>query len=191
MSATNNPQGFTPVYHPSGVTIPVNIYQPSTLPASAIYRGDPVTMSGGTDVITVATTSGVVVGVFAGCEYINAAGVPVESPYWPGSTVGASSTNLKFFVYDDPFTTFEVQANGSLTAADIGGSADSVAIGTGSTASGVSLGVISSTITGAAAVKQWRIVGLGGSTTNVWGDAYTVVRVKIGQSQLITTPNSI
>jgi hypothetical protein len=40
-------------------------------------------------------------------------------------------------------------------------------------------------------VQQWRILGVGNQIDNAWGDAYTIVRVKIGQSQLLTQPNAI
>jgi len=47
------------------------------------------------------------------------------------------------------------------------------------------------TLSGAATVKQWRIMGLGQGIDNAWGDAYTVLRVTLGQSQRFTEVNAI
>ena len=189
MSATAAPQGFLPVFHPSGVITP-NIYKPTVSggPSSAIYKGDPVKMTGDTTVVAIAAASDAIVGVFAGCEYTDVTGKPTESSYWPGTTTGA--TNITFYVYDDPFIIFEVQDAGSLANTAIGDSADSV-IAAGNTNTGVTASKLSNTLGGAATVKQWRIVGLSQAIDNAWGDAFTVVRVRIGQSQLISTPNAI
>lgn len=191
MTAVAAPQGLLPVYHPSGVNIPQSVYQPtvSNGPTAAIYKGDPVVLSGDTSVVTIASGSAAILGVFAGCEYTDATGKPVVSPYWPGTTTGA--TNIKFYVYDCPFTIYEVQGAGAVANTAIGDSADTT-IAAGSTSTGVSgTKLATGTLSGAATVKQFRIVGLGGGSDNAWGDAFTIVRVRIGQSQLITTPNAI
>jgi hypothetical protein len=190
MSATLAPQGFVPVYHPSGLSMPVSVYTPTTAngPSAAIYRGDPVKLTGTTDVINISTGSDAIIGVFAGCEYNDASGKPTESSYWPGTTTGA--TNIKFYVNDDPFTVFEVQAAGSIAITAVGDSADATIVA-GNTNTGTTATRLSTTLSGAATVKQWRILGLGQEIDNAWGDAYTIVRVKIGQSQVISTPNAI
>lgn len=190
MSATNAPFGFTPVYHPSGQIV-ANVYQPSVAngPTSAIYKGDPVKLTGADTVCILAGDADAIIGVFAGCEYNDATGKPTVSSYWPGTTTGA--TNIKFYVYDDPFIVYEAQGAGSIANTAIGDSCDSTAA-TGNTNTGVSgIYLKSGTLSGAATVKQWRILGLGQQTNNAWGDSYTIVRVKIGQSQLITEPNAI
>lgn len=190
MSASNAPFGFAPVFHPSGQIV-ANIYTPTVAngPTSAIYKGDPVKLSGDTSVVTLAGDADAIIGVFAGCEYTDATGKPTVSSYWPGTTTGA--TNIKFYVYDDPFIVYEAQGAGAIAITAIGDSCDSTAA-TGNTNTGVSgIYLKSGTLSGAATVKQWRILGLGGSISNAWGDAYTVVRVKIGQSQLISEPNAI
>ena len=190
MSATLAPQGFVPVFHPSGLSMPVNVYTPTTTngPSGAIYRGDPVKLTGDTDVINISNGSDAIIGAFAGCEYNDATGKPVESSYWPGTTTGA--TNIVFYVYDDPFTVFEVQANGSIPVTAVGDSANAVIVA-GNVNTGTTGTRLSSTLSGAATVRQWRILGLGQQIDNAWGDAYTIVRVKIGQSQLISEPNAI
>lgn len=189
MSAVVSPQGFVPVFHPSGQTV-ANLYQPTVAngPTAAIYKGDPVKLSGDTNVVTIAAGSDAIIGVFAGCEYTDATGKPTESSYWPGTTTGA--TNIKFWVYDDPFIVYEVQQGGSAANTVIGDSSDSV-IAAGNANTGITGSYLSHTLGGAGTVKQWRYQGLGQQLDNAWGDAYTIVRVTIGQSQRITQVNSI
>lgn len=186
MSATSSTQGFAPVWHPSGQIV-ANLYEPTVSTNAAIYKGDPVKLDGTTGVCVIAAGSDAIIGVFAGCEYVDVDGKPTFRPYWPGSTAGA--TNIKFWVYDDPFIVYEVQDVGSLAATAIGDSADSVIVA-GSTATGVT-GSYLSTLGGAGTVKQWRVMGLGRAVDNAWGDAYTIVQVTMGQSQRITQVNAI
>lgn len=192
MSATNAPQGFIPVYHPSGQIV-ANLYEPTVATNAAIYKGDPVVLTGATSVCTIAVGSGgspgLVSGVFAGCEYINADGKPVYSPYWPGSTTGA--TGIKYWIYDDLNIVYEVQGDGSVANTAIGDSANFTAAA-GSTYTGVTASVLqTSSLAGAATAKQFRIIGLGQQVDNAWGDSYTVVRVQIAQNQRFTPVNSI
>jgi len=188
MSATLAPFGFKPVFHPSGQIV-ANLYQPTTIHASACYAGDPVKLTGGTDVIAIAAGSDAIIGVFAGCEYTNSDGVPVQSPYWPASQAG--TTNIKWWVYDDPLIVYESQGAGVVAATAIGDSCDST-IGAGNAYTGVSgTKLATGTLSGAATVKQWRIMGLGQGIDNAWGDAYTVLRVTLGQSQRFTEVNAI
>ena len=188
MSAVSSPQGFKPVFHPSGQIV-ANAYYPTVATNAAIYKGDPVKLDGTTGVVIIAGGSDAIIGVFAGCEYTDVDGKPRYSPYWPGSTSGA--TNIVFYVYDDPFIVYEVQGAGVVAATAIGDSADST-IAAGSTYTGNTASYLATaSLAGAATVKQWRIMGLGGGIDNAWGDAYTVLRVTIGQSQRITEVNSI
>lgn len=188
MSATSSPQGFIPVFHPSGQIV-ANPY-PSVNTAAAIYKGDPVKIDTTSGVI-IAGVNDAILGVFAGCEYVDVDGKPNVKPYWPGSTSGA--TNVTFYVYDDPFIEYDVQSgiNGTaLAATAVGDSADSV-IATGSTYTGVTGSYLSATLSGAGGPNQWRIIGVSGQIGNAWGDAYTIARVKIAKSQLITTPAAV
>lgn len=188
MSATLAPFGFKPVFHPSGQIV-ANLYQPTTINASACYSGDPVKLTGGTDVVAIAAGGDAIIGVFAGCEYVTATGDRIQSPYWPASLAGV--TDIKWWVYDDPFIIYEAQGAGVVAATAIGDSCDST-IAAGNAYTGVSATKLTTgTLSGAATVKQWRIVGLGQAIDNAWGDAYTVLRVTIGQSQRFTEVNAI
>jgi hypothetical protein len=190
MSAVSAPQGFLPVFHPSGQIV-ANTYYPTVAsgPTSAIFKGDPVKLTGDTTVVSLAGDSDAICGVFAGCEYTDVDGKPTYKPYWPGTTSGA--TNIVFYVYDDMNIIYEAQGAGSVANTAIGDSCDSTAA-TGSTYTGVSAVVLKTgTLSGAATVKQWRIVGLGQQVTNAWGDAFTVLRVRVGLNQFVSEPNAI
>lgn len=192
MSATNAPQGFLPVFHPSGQIV-ANAYTPTVATNAAIYKGDPVTLTGATSVAIIAVgtagSPGVVGGVFAGCEYTNSDGKPVYSPYWPGSTSGA--TNITFWIWDDLNIVYEVQGAGSVAITAIGDSAD-YTYAAGSSYTGVSASYLATgSLAGAATAKQFRIIGLGQQVDNAWGDSYTVVKVQIAQNPRFTPVNSI
>ena len=188
MSATNAPFGVRAVYHPSGV-IRSEAFFPTTIPASACYRGDPVKLTGDGDVVGIATGSNAIIGIFDGCEYVDAQGVPQTSPYWPASLSGV--TNIKWYVITDINTVFEVQGAGAVAATAVGDSAD-LTIAAGNTNTGTSASYLATgSLSGAATVKQWRIMGLGQQVNNAWGDSYTIVRVTIGQSQRFTEVNAI
>lgn len=188
MSATNAPFGLRAVFHPSG-TIRTETFFPTAINASACYKGDPVKLTGGTDVVSIATGSNAIIGVFDGCKYIDSTGKPTYSPYWPASLSGV--TGIEWYVITDPLTVFEAQGAGSVAATAIGDSCD-LTIAAGNANTGVSGSYLTSgTLSGAATVKQWRIMGLGQQVDNAWGDSYTIVRVTIGQSQRFTEVNAI
>ena len=87
--------------------------------ASAIFQGSLVKaeLTGGTIQITSATGDTVQhVGVFAGCEYVDATtGKKKFSNTWPGS--GSANTNFDIlgFVYDNPMQRFIVASDGTNT----------------------------------------------------------------------------
>lgn len=185
MSATSSPSGFNPVYHPSGQIV-ANIYEPTVSTNAAIYKGDPVKFDGSTGVVIIAAANDAILGVFAGCEYTDVDGKPTYKPYWPGSTAGA--TNIKFYVYDDPFIVYEIQSIGSEAATAIGASADFV-IAAGSTYTGVTGTYLAAT--NGAVSNNVRVVGLAPRPGNAWGDAYTVLRVTLLKLQTVSEPAGV
>lgn len=190
MSATAAPQGFIPVFHPSGQIV-ANPYT-GLYSAAAIYKGDPVLINtDGTIIVAVgsAGSPGLVAGVFAGCEYTDVDGKPNYKPYWAGSTAGA--TNITFWVYDQLDLVYEVQGDGSVANTAVGDSAN-YTYAAGSTYTGVSASKLqTSSLAGAATAKQFRIIGLGRQIDNAWGDTYTVVQVQIAQNMRFSPVNTI
>src|SRR5574343_1479687 len=115
MSTTAQAYGLIPVYHPSGQTRG-NLYtilnNAGTGYGTAIYKGDPVKM-GTNGTIEIGGGAGTAnLGVFAGCEYIDPTGKPVESPYWPASTAVLSGSVIKAYVYDDQAIVYRVGTAG-------------------------------------------------------------------------------
>lgn len=114
--------------------------------AGAIYYGDPVVRAeSGSNLLQQAagsaTTSTVtLVGIFQGCKYLSTAQKRTTwSNYWPGSDVtSANAGNTEAYVITDPNAKFLAQTDSTgFAAADIGANVD-FAIGTGSTATGLS-----------------------------------------------------
>ena len=87
--------------------------------ASAIFQGSPVRaeLTGGTIQIATATCDGVqLLGVFAGCEYVDATTGKLKfSNTWPGSGSANTNFDIKGFVYDDPSQRFIIASAGTNT----------------------------------------------------------------------------
>ena len=115
--------------------------------ASAIFQGSPVKaeLTGGTIQIGSATGNGdQLVGVFAGCEYVDATTGKLKfSNTWPGSGSANTDFDIKGFVYDDPNQRFIICSDGTNTSratakVDIFKTADLATGTSGSTTTGIS-----------------------------------------------------
>jgi hypothetical protein len=101
------PYGFRPVNRVDGLpyagaTQQIRIAGTYNTP---IYFGDTVkVVAGGSIELSGATTSGTIVGVFMGCQYVNAQGQVVQAQYYPGTSV----TNAIAYVVVDPMAAFKV-----------------------------------------------------------------------------------
>ena len=87
--------------------------------ASAIFQGSPVKaeLTGGTIQIGSASGNGdQLVGIFAGCEYVDATTGKLKfSNTWPGSGSANTNFDIKGFVYDDPAQRFIIASDGTNT----------------------------------------------------------------------------
>lgn len=84
------------------------------------------------------------IGVFVGCEYVNAQGQVIHSQYYPSGTTGV----VKAYVVDDPNVLFQAQMDGAIDQSDIGANTFFAAVqstSTGSTRTGVSSSALEST----------------------------------------------
>lgn len=199
MSSTSAPFGFRPSYHNSGQMRP-KAYTIASAYAANIFQGDPVKLIddgvvelGTSDGTRSGTTDGVkLLGIFAGCQYIDSLGKPTVSPYWP---TGTTATEIVAWVYDDPETLFDVQyANpgtpGTTTMQTaVGEECDwTVASPGGSTRTGLSntsLTVIQATS------GQFQITGFAGDINDSLTDAYIVATVRINEHQYKASVNSV
>ena len=199
MSSTSAPFGFRASYHNSGQMRPKAYVIASTYAAN-IFSGDPVKLTdagviqlGTSDGTRSGTTDGIsLLGIFAGCQYLDAGGKPTISPFWPS---GATGTEIVAWVYDDPETLFDVQYTnpgtpGTTTVQTaVGEECDwVVASPGGSTQTGLSttqIGVIQATS------GQFQITGFGYEITDSLTDAYVVVSVRINEHHYKAAVNSV
>ena len=87
--------------------------------ASAIFQGSPVIveLTGGTIAIGTATgDTKQLLGVFAGCEYVDATTGKLKfSNTWPGSGSADTNHDIKGFVYDNPMQRYIIASDGTNT----------------------------------------------------------------------------
>jgi len=199
MSSTSAPFGFRPSFHNSGQMRP-KAYTIASTYAANIFQGDPVKLTdngviqlGSSDGTRDGTTDGVaLLGIFAGCQYLDASGKPTISPFWPSGTTG---TEITAWVYDDPETLFDAQYTnpgtpGSTTVQTaVGEECDwTVASPGGSTRTGLSttqLSVIQATS------GQFQITGFAYNINDSLTDAYVVATVRINEHHYKAAVNSI
>jgi hypothetical protein len=143
--------GFRPVRHLSGGLIRTNEYAIAANYGTSIFQGQCViaVTAGG---IEAAGAGNVVLGVFGGCFFTDpTTSKPTFSNFYPAST---NASDIVANVYDDPRIVFEVQHDGTGTAAMNFGGFDFVGK-SGSTTSGRSSGELdTSTVTTSGQFKQ-------------------------------------
>jgi hypothetical protein len=119
------------------------------------------------------------IGIFVGCTYTNAQGQIIYSQYYPANTASVQGSSITAYVIDDDRAVFSVQANGSITQAELGQNVFLSAVqstSTGSTTTGNSTTAVSAT--SQTATAAFRIVGFPQNVNNAVGDDYTEILVK-------------
>jgi hypothetical protein len=110
-------------------------------------------------------------GVFVGCQYVNAQGQVIHSQYYPSGTTGV----VQAYIVDDPDVLFQAQLDGTTTIASLGENtffAAAQSTTTGSTATGNSTSALDATTVSTTAA--FRVVGF----VSPVGDAFPDVLVK-------------
>ncbi len=197
MSSTSAPFGFRPSYHNSGQMRP-KAYTIASTYAANIFSGDPVKLTdngvvqlGTSDGTRSGTVDGIsLLGLFAGCQYLDATGKPTISPFWPSGTTG---TEIVAWVYDDPETLFDVQYNnpspGTTVQTAVGEECDwTVASPGGSTQTGLSNTYLTAI---QATSGQFQITGFAYSIFDSITDAYVQVTVRINEHHYKAAVNSV
>jgi hypothetical protein len=189
------PYGFEPINRFDGIA-----YAGATLQYpiastynTAIYNGASVKLvAGGTIELSGATTTGTIIGVCTGVQYVNSQGQTVQAQYYPGTSV----TNAVAYVVVDPVAEFKVSVTTSgaatvVTGANatiVGANVAEIQNGTGSTATGNSQASIVKPADGAGAATTlpWRVVAVHPDTAYVSGGVtlYPEVIVKVNNPQL-------
>jgi hypothetical protein len=197
MSATNNPFGFRAAYHYSGGVIRPTMYTvvdaTQAAYATSIYNGAPVVWNTNGS-LNVAAAAADWLGVFAGCEYTDSTGKPVNLSYWPGTTTGA--TNIRLYVLDDPNIIYEVQCTTTLTSAICIGDQlttfdGTYTAGSGSSTTGQSTAAFSGVLAGAGVQGMARIIGAGRQVDNAFSDSYPIVQVQNARHQYVAVKTAI
>jgi hypothetical protein len=147
--------GFRPVRHLTGGLIRTNEYKIAANYGTSIFQGTPVlaVTAGGIEIADDSSgTPSVILGIFGGCFYTDpTTSKPTFSNYYPAST---NASDIVAQVYDDPRIVFEVQHDGTGTAAMNFGGFDYVGK-SGSTLSGRSTGELdTTTVTTSGQFKQ-------------------------------------
>jgi hypothetical protein len=190
----NSPYGFKPINRFDGIPYAGATLQYPITASTAIYYGDTVKLvSGGTISQSGATTTGTIIGVFVGCQYVNSSGQTVQAQYCPSSGV----TNPIAYVVVDPVAEFKVAVTTTgntsvVTGANatiIGANVAQTAYTAGSTATGDSVAavVLPGNTLGNATTLPFRVVAVVPDTAfaNATGTIfYPEVIVKINNPQL-------
>lgn len=181
MSSTSSPFGLRPVSHPSG-TIRLDQMAGGVASAygTAIYTNTPIKRHTDGTLIPSATGADEAIGVFAGCEFTSS-GKRFVLPYWPASQTYDAGSMIAYYT-SDPNITYEAQADGAVALTENGESINLANTSQGSTYTGQSTQALTATTTGASA-GTFQIIGLAPYDDNAWGDAYTILRVKISTYQ--------
>ena len=191
----NSPYGFEPVNRYDGIpyagaTLQIPIASSYNTP---IYNGSSVKIvAGGTLELSGTTTSGTIIGVFMGVQYVNSTGQTVQAQYYPGTSV----TNAVAYVVVDASAEFKVAltVSGAPTvvvganATIVGTNIAEIQNGVGSATTGNSQAscVIPANGAGATTTLPWRVVAVVPDTAYTSGSTvlYPEVLVKINNPQL-------
>jgi hypothetical protein len=129
--------------------------------SSAIYQNDPVAAAD-TGYITVAGTSGALLGSLNGVFFTNAS---TKKPTWANNLAASNTaTDIVGYVSDDPYERFEIQASSTLAIADIFLNGN-IVYTAGSSANYVSK-VTLNTSQLVSTAAQLRVIGVSKNSTN-------------------------
>jgi hypothetical protein len=218
MATTFKPFGLKPAYHPNGLDravafVGTNSFSgadtfnaPYSLSSGqAFYQYQPVALTSSNQLTIAAADTTPVYGVFDGVEFTDSQGRRSVGK-WISKAALDASTQIIFWIFQDPALVYEAQVNGS-AGTDSMGQQYNFSTATGyTTADGASIGVggagFSTTALAAAPVGtgvqgQVRVVGLGrevafpAGETNQWGDAYTILQVQIANNSFVAPKTSV
>ena len=214
MSATFQPFGLKPAFHPSGLdrstpfagtnsyTIGTPGYSAnySLSSGQAFYQFTPVAVNS-SGALTLAGASGTrLIGSFDGVEFTDSQGRRSVAK-WASVTTLDASTEIIFWLFTDPQLVYEIQAVGTIANTAIGKEFDFSAAAGYSVTGGTSIGnggagfsttaIANTAVTAGTGQGQVKCVGLGREVAyptgelNAWGDTNTIIQVQIANSQLV------
>ena len=187
MSATSAPFGLRPVFHPSGLDRAValaNVFDYASGYASNVFKGQAVSLDPNTGKIIKTASGGAIYGVFDGVEWTDVTGRRRVSNYYPANTAYQEGS-LIAYVWTDPQIVYEIQAAGSIAQTSLGQEFDISNNDNGSSTTGLSACTMGTSAATQYNSAQLRVIDVAPYPGNNWGDAYTIVRVQIVESQLL------
>lgn len=218
MASTFKPFGLKPAYHPSGLDRAVSFVGTNSFVTGGTYSApyslssgqsffqyQPVALTASNQLTIASADTTPVYGVFDGIEFTDSQGRRSVAKFASKATLDAS-TDIVFWIFQDPNLVYEAQVSGSAGTGSIGVQYNFSAATGFTTADGYSIGVggagFSTTALAASPVTggqqgQVRVVGLGRETafppgeTNAWGDAFTIVQVQIANNSFVAPKVSI
>ena len=174
---TNAPNGLVPVKKLDGSawTGATNSYTIASTYATALFRGDPVTiLNDGT--LGVGVAGAACVGVFWGVKWTDSTGRVRFENYWPGNPGVLTGSTVEALVIDDPNTVFSVQetsgtgtAGTPLALTDVGLNANFLYTA-GSTATGQSAVSLNNASENTTDTLNLKILGLDPTPGNAVGN---------------------
>jgi len=198
MSASAAPFGFRPAYHPSGL----DRSRPYTIQATyatQIAKGDPATLGATTALgtVIVGATTGDLVGIFMGAQWIDSTGKPTISNFWPGAVSGA--TSIVAWIMDDPACILEAQTDGTFAAVGnastttaflqgvLGSQMNSVNASAANATTGLSQAKLAGSTITVSAQAQFRIVEPGQQVDNNYlSDTFVIFQCAIAQHMYVS-----
>lgn len=177
MTTVSAPFGFRPTrsaHSGTGSEVPPEMLQDAwaTGLAGSIGTGCPIKLATDGTILLMAAGDAAFYGVFAGCFYVDSSGRERTTANWVGAT---AATNIRAFIWRNPFMEYFVQASATMAQSAIGDEANHIA-GTVNTLSGLSADQLG-TLVGAGGGADFRVVGLAAVDNNAWGDTFPIVRV--------------
>lgn len=183
MATTKRPFGLQPVRIRGGApnTNALTTYRVGASSGpSDIGDGDPIKMLPGGDIRGATAAADFTLGVAKGFRWVDPVTKrPTWSNWLPAGTSSADS-NIYAYVVDDPMATFIVQADASVTVADLGMNFELSAICSVNQSFGKSQAVLKAS-TRTTASKLVRLISLYETPDNAWTDAFPIVEVRIVQ----------
>ena len=183
MSNVSAPFGFRPVLNQTGQSH-ANVYTIAAAYGTLISYGDPVMLNTDGTITALAATSSPILGIFAGVEFIDAAGKPTTSKNWPASQAVLAGTTPVAYVYDDQTNLFDVQvtanASGYVQAA-VGDQTNVYPVTAGSTVTGQSAAGCALALVGAGAQGQVRVMGFVDGPYDATYNKFPIIRVQISR----------
>ncbi len=188
MANTASPYGLVPVKRVDGLPyagaaqefdidpagLATNIFNGSLVYVDANGLVRLVTATGADATTNAFPTGGTLtgaIGVFQGCEYVNAQGQLINNQFYPANTVAPAGTRIKAYVVTDPDVLFRAQLNGAIGQTAVGANtflAAAQSTSTGSTRTGNSTSALTSSVVTTTAA--FRIVGFVSPTTDAFPD---------------------